>query len=165
MKTNIILIYLLFIFGACTSINDKNKTSKIENENKSSSLIKIDERLANIDSVVFVFYKDPHGADSLRYTRYYTQYNNIDSATVSTVKMQLNGNIEKLDKIKNCRSEGKIWCFSKQNIIQTIYFSSLNAKCNFLYIIKDGAFYFTNIEAEFSKQLLEIKTKAKEPIL
>jgi hypothetical protein len=163
MKKNIILIHLLLFLVACTSRNNKNNTTK--NDNKSISLIKIDERLANIDSVVFVFYKDPHGSDSLRYTRYYIQYNNSDTTVVDYVKMQLNSNVERLEKIKECRSEGKIWCFSKQNIIQTIYFSSLNAKCNFLYIIKDGAFYYTNIKAEFSKQLLEMKTKAKEPLL
>ncbi len=165
MKNSIILFSAIFIFFGCAERKNKDSVPKIvvENAAKGSSILEIDDRLNNIDSVVYVFYKDPHGADSLRYTRFYTQYGDVDSNNFHFLKQQLIGSVEKLEKIKTCRSEGKIWCFSKQNIIQTIYFSSFNKDCNFLYIIKDGMFYYTNLDNSYNDKILSIKAKARVP--
>ena len=165
MKNSIILFSSIFIFFGCAERKNKDNAQKIvvNNTPKASSIVEIDDRLNNIDSVVYVFYKDPHGIDSLRYTRFYTQYSDADSNNIHFLKQQLIGTVEKLEKIKACRSEGKIWCFSKQNIIQTIYFSSFNKDCNFLYIIKDGMFYYTNLENTYIEKILSIKAKATKP--
>lgn len=159
MKKSIKLFLLVFIFLGCAERKNIDKAQKITSKknNTVSSIVEIDERLNNIDSVVFVFYKDPHGADSLRYTRFYTQYGDVDSSNIMLLKQQLKGTVEKLEKIKKCRSEGKIWCFIKGNIVQTIYFSGLDKDCNFLCIIKDGMFYYTNLENTYSEKILSMK--------
>lgn len=127
------------------------------------SIIQLDENLKQADSLVIVYYKDPHGTDSLRYTRYYTQYAVTDTTFIHLVKEQLTAKTEKLDKIKACRSEGKIWCFSAGDIFQTIYFSALNEECNFLYIIKNGQFYYSSLNPDFSRKLYSFKVLAKDP--
>ena len=129
------------------------------------SIIQQDVRLKLADSLVIVFYKDPHGTDSLRYTRYYTQYAVTDTSFINLLKQQLTGKTEKLDKIKACRSEGKIWCFSAGEIFQTIYFSAFNDYCNFLYIIKNGLFYYCSLNPEFSRKLYSFKALAKDPLI
>jgi hypothetical protein len=62
-------------------------TAEVADTVKLVSIAALDSRLANADSVVMLFYKDPHGTDSLRYTRYYTQYNSNDTALLGDLKL------------------------------------------------------------------------------
>ncbi len=127
-----------------------------------SSILKLDERLLTADSLVFVFYKDPLGTDSLRYTRFYTLYSTTDIRKINFVLENLEGKTEGLEKVKPCRSEGKIWCYTKGKVFQTIYFSHYNTACSFVYLIKDGRFYYTGISNGLVKKLVEFKREAKE---
>ena len=127
-----------------------------------SSILQMDHRLLTADSLVFVFYKDPLGTDSLRYTRFYTLYSTSDIRKINFVLENLEGNTESLEKVKPCRSEGKIWCYTKGKVFQTIYFSYYNTTCSFVYIIKDGRFYYAEISSALSKRLNAFKREAKE---
>ncbi len=129
-----------------------------------TSILQVDERLVKADSLVIVFYKDPHGPDSLRYTRFYKQFSVTDTSFIRLLMSQLTGKATKLEKMRSCRSEGKIWCFSGGDIIQTIYFSNFSQECNFLYIIKHGFFYYSPLLPGFSKSLYAYKKYAKEPL-
>ncbi len=155
------------IFGGC---NTRKQESASINTNRveaaaapdAGSILDLDPRLQDADSLVFVFYKDPHGADSLRYTRYYTQFISTDSLLIGTVRLAFTANTERFDRVRPCRSEGKIWCFSKGNIFQTVYFSTSPATCHFVYIIKHGLFYYSPLPEKLEKLLVEAKERSTD---
>jgi len=170
MRILIILFLFLssFLFSCTQPGNIKADTqivSKSNNYSQNLSILELDDRLRAADSLVFVFYKDPQGKDSLRYTRFYKQFASIDSGLIKFVRENLRDSTTRFEKIKNCRSEGKIWCFTKGEIFQTIYFSSFSDNCSFLYIIKNGQFYYSAISSGMSSKLNELKPKAIDPDL
>ncbi len=128
-----------------------------------SSIIQIDSTLQSVDSMVIVFYNDPLGKDSLRYTRFYKQYSTNNSNDIDFIKSQLTNATSILEKVKPCRSEGKIWCFSKNDILQTIYFASYSDVCNHIYIIKNGLFYYSNFNKPFIDKLVMLRKLAVTP--
>lgn len=163
--------YILFWCFIILSCNNQDRVNERESKSEHlkedvmkdpSSMISLDPRLSDADSLVFVFYKDPHGPDSLRYTRYYRQYSSTDSSMISLWQSFLQEKTTRYEKVKPCRSEGKIWCFSNGNIFQTIYYSAFNSDCNFLYIIKNGLFYYTDLDSSLASQLNSLKSKAIE---
>ena len=166
MKAHHLIFCLTVLFFSCNEdqqkLAQKEGTTKKPEVGERSSILELDERLQHADSLVFVFYKDPHGKDSLRYTRYYTQYSTTDAALIHFVQDNLKDSTQRLEKIKNCHSEGKIWCFAKSEVFQTIYFSAHNNECNFVYIIKNGQFYYSDIGSGLSKKLTELKPKSTE---
>lgn len=92
--------------------------SKSSNEQKTAGLpdataIDLDPRLKDADSLVVVFYKDPYGADSLRYTRFYTQASVTDTKGLAMLQKEARKIFNGQEKRRSCRSEGKVWCFAK----------------------------------------------------
>ena len=166
--STLILCFASAFLLSCNQADSKkvNESSPltVKNVEENLSILQLDERLIEADSLVFVFYKDPQGKDSLRYTRFYKQYATVDSSLVNFVKSNLKEPTTRLERIKKCRSEGKIWCFRKGEIFQTVYFSSFSDECSFLYIIKNGQFYYAGISNEMSKKLKELQAKALEPL-
>ena len=169
MRLSGLIIFLVSSFVVSCSQADKKQVKDAQvisspaiiDENL--SLKQLDERLTEADSLVFIFYKDPQGKDSLRYTRFYKQYATVDTALIAFVKANLSDRTTRFERIIKCRSEGKIWCFKKGEIFQTIYFSSFSTDCSFLYIIKHGQFYYSSISAEMSAKLRKLRTVAIEP--
>lgn len=164
MKIFLVGCFISMILFACNTNNNKQtiQSAEVADTVKLVSIMDLDIRLAGADSLAILFYKDPHGTDSLRYTRYYTQYNSNDTSLVKDLKSNLMESTVKLEKIKNCRSEGKIWVFRQGQIFQTIFFSSKDAECSFLYIIKDGFFYYSAMPYGFAVQLKLLQKKAVE---
>lgn len=156
------VVTTIFLFACNTNNNPVVSSAEVADTVKLVSIADLDVRLAGADSLAILFYKDPHGTDSLRYTRYYTQYNSNDTSLVKDLQSNLMESTVKLEKIKNCRSEGKIWVFRKGQIFQTIFFSSKDAECSFLYIIKDGFFYYSAMPYGFAVQLKSLQKKAIE---
>lgn len=164
MKVFFVAVVTTTILFACNTKNNKQTipSAEVADTVKLVSIMDLDVRLAGADSLVVLFYKDPHGTDSLRYTRYYTQYNSNDASLVKDLRSNLMESTVKLENIKNCRSEGKIWVFRQGQIFQTIFFSSKDAECSFLYIIKDGFFYYSAMPYGFAVQLRSLQKKAVE---
>ncbi len=162
------ILFCCFIFLSCNNqyheSDDKGKSDHSKNAvlQEASSMIALDPRLSATDSLVFVFYKDPLGTDSLRYTRYYRQYSSIDSSLIHSWQSYLHGKTTMYEKVKPCRSEGKIWCFFNGRIFQTIYYAAYNRDCNFLYIIRNGLFYYSDLDSHLASQLNSLKSKAIE---
>ena len=125
----------------------------------------LDERLNALDSMVVVFYNDPFGPDSLRYTRFYKQLSLTDTMNIQALKQQLQKTFDGPKERVNCRGEGKIWCFSKGKIFQTLYFSTQCDDCCFIYLIKDGNFYYSKTDEAFMRWLFSIKPMAAEPVV
>ncbi len=153
-------IFIAAILLNCGNNQEKNQKKKGKNY---ISALDLDERLHNADSIVLVFYKNPYGEDSLRYTRYYTQVSKTSRGAIDTLLQQLTASLGKQEKRRNCRGDGKIWCFAKGKIFQTVYFSiPCENNCCYLYLIKDGYFYYSAITPSFTNWLLSVKTLATE---
>jgi hypothetical protein len=161
-QRNLLFFYLiLLVLYSCKS-RQQQKVATNSTVPGPANIIELDTRLQQADSVVLIFYRDPFGPDSLRYTRFYSQYNDADSGIVFSLKRNLQQAFTRLEKIKDCRSEGKIWVFSKGKIFQTVYFAFQKPACKFLYVIKDGWFYYVDVQPSFIDQLLQLKPLAKE---
>lgn len=145
-------LMVLVLLGACTT-----------NSPAGPALTQIDARLKTVDSLVLVFYKDPFGPDSIRYTRYYTQVSANSDADLTILQQQLKQGSEKKEQRNSCRGEGKIWCYTKGKITQTLYFTTVGKDCEKLYLIKDGFFYYSPIDAELVQWLQRWKPLASEP--
>lgn len=146
-----------------SSCNDNNPKKQKETGLPASTAIELDTRLKDADSLVVVFYKDPYGEDSLRYTRYYTQVSITNDQGLATLQKDLEQTFSGQEKKRNCRSEGKIWCFVKGKVFQTIYFSTRCDDCCYLYLIKDGNFYYSPITADMTAWLAGLKPLSTEP--
>ena len=168
--------YLQFVFALLTVVvlacnnpgtdHKKKITATVDNTvapDAGGSIMQLDGRLKDVDSLVFIFYKDPHGTDSLRYTRFYKDFHSTDTALIALVQNSLHDSVERLERVRPCRSEGKIWCFRRGDIFQTIYFSAHNKDCSFVYIIKNGQFYYSKLAGNLATKLAELKGLAKEP--
>ena len=153
---------MLVFMLACQSGDQKVEKSE-QMASPDQSTLDIDPRLKNVDSLVVVFYKDPYGSDSLRYTRYYSQASTVADEDMQLVHQQLTQRTSKEEKYRSCRSEGKIWCYADKKIFQTVYFSTRRTGCQQVYIIKDGFFYYAPPTKSFATWLDEMKSLAKEP--
>lgn len=164
MKRQFLIIILIGVCGICSCVDQPSPAVKKAGETEdrfkdSSTAFTLDERLKAADSLVLVFYKDPYGSDSLRYTRYYKQTSIVSG--FDTLNQQLSFKHAQ-EPLRKCRTEGKIWCFTKGKVFQTIYFSTRTPACSFTYLIKDGDFYYAGISQEFITWLTNAKSRAIE---
>ena len=160
------LVQFIFLFSIAglASCNDSSTSrpqtnSSVATVSANSSGFSLDQRLKDADSLVIVFYKDPYGSDSLRYTRYYTQTSVVNGFEAFNSQLE---NEYTRQELRKCRTEGKIWCYTKGKVFQTIYFSNKCEECCFTYIIKDGNFYYSKINTVFVNWLASEKSKAVE---
>lgn len=119
-------------------------------------------RIQKADSVEVIFYTDPDG-DPKRYTRFYTLFPSTDTAIVNAMKQSVDKHFERIEKVKDCRSEGKIHFFAAGNPQQTVYFSNRGDSCNHLYFIADGWFFYMPMDSATSDRIRELKLKSFTP--
>lgn len=147
--------------------------------------------LRDADSVQVLFFTDPYGKDSLRYTRFFKHYNTSDTSVVNPLLNNLDRMFILRNEVMPCRSEGKLFFFKGEQELKTVYFntqslvnvpsnfkpnsttqstSSANSisqssdwDCAYMYFIKDGAFYYFPIQSATTELLLKLKPKAVKP--
>jgi len=161
MRINVILFLIDSYVSFCACKN--NEAEKKTVAQQAITALDVDRRLKQADSLVVVFYNDPYGEDSLRYTRYYKQVSVIDASAIEVIQKQLSSEFKMQEKRNACRGEGKIWCFTNGKIFQTLYFSTRCEDCCYLYLIKDGNFYYTRISSSFIEWLEINKSAATNP--
>lgn len=133
--------------------------------------------LRGADSVQILFFTDPYGKDSLRYTRFFKHYNSGDTTIVNPLLQNLDKLFVLRNEVMNCRSEGKMFFFKGEQELKTVYFntgsntaankasvSNKNENCAFLYFIKDGGFYYVPVDSEIAALLNKLKPMAKKPV-
>lgn len=120
-------------------------------------------RIQKADSVEIMFYDNPDG-DSKRYTRYYKWFPSSDSNIVMEMQQSVDKHFVRIEKVKDCRSEGKMHFFADGNPIQTVYFSNRGDSCNHLYFIADGWFFYMPMDSSTASALRKLKAKSLEPI-
>lgn len=118
--------------------------------------------MAETDSVAILFYKDPFGGEADRYTRYYTQFNSTSDSVIQLLKANL-ADTYREDTLRQCRSEGKIFCFVKGKPVQTIYFTHQSEACYHLYFIHTGRYYYLPFDKSLETRLRQLQQAAWEP--
>ncbi len=162
MKQPIILFLMAticYVLACTTPVKEKSPVAA-NSFITASNALELDPRLVTADSLVFVFYKDPYMTDSLRYTRFYSQYASTDTMQVNQLLQNLAWKFKKQEKPRSCRNEGKIWCFAKGKVFQTIYFSTRCNGCCFLFLVKDGYFFYTDVKQSLVDMLKDLQLKA-----
>jgi hypothetical protein len=118
--------------------------------------------MQNTDSVQVIYYDNPDG-DSLRYARYYKFTNATDSGFLSLVKTSLQQTVTSSYEVRNCRSIGKMYLFSKNEPVKTLYFSNREDGCRYLYFIQNGNFVYMELPANLENALIQKKKESKTP--
>ena len=131
--------------------------------------------LHQADSVQILFFTDPFGKDSLRYTRFFKHYNTSAAEVVQPILKNLDQLFLLRTEVMKCRSEGKIFFFKGTQELKTVYFNTqgasknpgettqANGNCAYMYFIKDGGFYYFPIQPETAALLQSLKPKAIKP--
>ena len=120
--------------------------------------------LHQADSVQILFFTDPFGKDSLRYTRFFKHYNTSAAAVVQPILKNLDQLFILRTEVMKCRSEGKIFLFKGTQELKTVYFNTqANGDCAYMYFIKDGGFYYFQVQPETAALLRKIKPQAVQP--
>lgn len=154
--------FLFFACGNPESNKGDDNIVKAEEIKLITTGIDLAPALAETDSVVILFYKDPFGGEADRYTRYYTQFNSTTDSVIGLLKTNLAETFRE-DTLRKCRSEGKIFCFAKGKPVQTVYFTHQNEACYHLYFIHTGRYYYLPFLPALEDRLRQLKTLAKEP--
>ncbi|MDP2420199.1 hypothetical protein [Sediminibacterium sp.] len=120
--------------------------------------------LHQADSVQILFFTDPFGKDSLRYTRFFKHYNTSAAEVVHPLLKNLDQLFLLRTEVMKCRSEGKVFFFKGTQELKTVYFNTqANGDCAYMYFIKDGGFYYFRIQPETAALLRKIKPQAVQP--
>lgn len=157
-------IALLFIFSNCNN-NQKQTTGTIGEDSTVQTYtpktgLDAEPLLRETDSLEIIYYDDPDG-DPERYTRFYKYRVTSDSFIINSMVKELNQPFEQQNGIRDCRSEGKMYLFSRKEPLKTLYFSTRCDTCCYLYYIKDGNFLYFSISDKFSEI---IRTNRKQAI-
>jgi hypothetical protein len=123
--------------------------------------ITLEPRFKEIDSVAVLFYNDPFGDDAERYTRYYKTFTSNSDSLIGLLQQNMAEPFTE-DSLRNCRSEGKMYCFTKGKVVQTVYFSMQANGCNHLYFINTARYYYFIPMPALVAQLAKVKTVARE---
>lgn len=116
--------------------------------------------LAEADSISVLFYKRPFTDDKEQYTRFYTSYQSGSDTVIALLRANMAQPFTE-DSLRDCRSEGKMFVFSKGKVAQTIYFTTQSAQCTHLYFINTGRYYYFPYQEALQKRLQVLKKLAK----
>lgn len=116
--------------------------------------------VATADSISVLFYTDPFNGDKERYTRYYKSYQTSSDTAIALLQNNLSQPFTE-DTLRDCRSEGKMFVYSKGKVAQTIYFTTQSAACTHLYFINTGRYYYFSFDKALQQRLQELKKLAR----
>ena len=168
MRYVFLFVILIALGAACQEqAADQSRLYKLESNidprKDAQQLFQVDSLLPQVDSMVVVYFDDPFGKDSLRYTRFYTQYSWMGLDSTKAYIQPMNESVKAVETKRNCRIEGKIWCYVSGKMVQTIYWASQPSGCRFQYLIRDGLFYYVSLTEQQFNWLYQFRTRAKRP--
>mgnify|MGYP001379965837 CR=1 FL=1 len=140
MKLFFQVVIMLLFTGACS-----------ENTITGATLLPM---MKTTDSVELIFFKSP---DS---TRFFTYIATTDKLLIANLVHDVCGAVQ---QERDCPKEGKIYCFSAGQIINTIYFVAEDAHCRHMRYIRNGRLYFFSLSEQLANQLTWYKSMAREP--
>jgi len=164
-----IVIALLAGLSSCNNAPKVKEEKVVEDANiayynsiKHLTGLQFQPRVQKGDSIQLVYYKNPDG-EAKRYSRFYTEYNSADSVLINILKKSIDKHFIRIEKVKDCRNEGKFHFFKEGNPTQTVYFANRGDSCNHLYFIQDGWFFYMDMDSTTAQVLKSYKPMAKTP--
>ncbi len=163
-----LVLLTLLIAQACSDGDDtssttvQDTTSVQAKDTTPTTAVKLAPSMQHTDSVQIIYYNYPDG-DSLRYTRFFKYTNATDTGFLSLIKQSLLQTISLKNEVKDCRSIGKMYLFSHNDPVKTLYFSNRQDSCRYLYFIQDGNFVYLDLPENLEKSLIEKKRESKSP--
>jgi hypothetical protein len=137
MRGNLLLIVLF-------AISCKSKTTGAD----------LMPEMSETDSLELIFFKTP---DS---TRFFTYQPTTDKELINALVKDVSGEVQAGNP---CMKEGKIYCFKKGEIFNTLFFAYKDPGCNVLRYIKNGKLYYFPLSETVKKKLENYKLTAREP--
>jgi hypothetical protein len=132
---------LLVVMAAC---NSKNSIRGAE----------LMPEMAQADSLELIFFKTPDSP------RYFTYLPTTDKELINALVSDVSGEIQPGNP---CMKEGKIYCFKKGGIFNTIFFAYKDPGCKVLRFIVNGKLYYFPLGETVQKKLEYYKLTAREP--
>ena len=155
-------LWCLFVLASFLSCERKSKAAhpaiRSSQEKKAVSAVSTAH-----DSLEIVYYRKPF-RDPERYTRFFTVTKIVDPSFFTSLEniLRLSGAEE--DSLRACMSEGKILIPLGGDAFRTVYFSRAAKPCEYLYVIRDGAFIYHDMPDSLSQMLDEHEKTAREPL-
>ena len=110
--------------------------------------------MVETDSIQIIYFKSPDEP------RYFTYTAVSDLGFIKS----LVGDITAETISENpCMKEGKIYCYKKGEIFNTIFFAYIDDECSFLRYIKNGNLYYFKMSPEVKGGLKRFKDTSVEP--
>ncbi len=148
------LVFVFFI-TSCSDTEEKLKVKRGDH-NEVRTFMELEPVLMEADSAEFLFYDDSV-EDSLRYARYYQFMSTSDSAVLAMIRSHWKQKPAGTDTLRACRSQGKIQLLGNGEPVKTIYYADEGGTCTYLYIIKDGRFYYMEMGDSLKVYLKETR--------
>ena len=118
---------------------------------------------ASPDSMDVIFYDKPF-TDPERYTRFFRVTRAGDPPFTASLRALLLLPGVKEDSLRKCMSEGKILIPLGGDAFRTVYFSRAAKPCEYLYVIRGGAFFYYEMPDSLRHMLDENEKTAREPL-
>jgi hypothetical protein len=110
--------------------------------------------MAQTDSLELIYFRSPDSP------RYFTYLPTTDKELIDALVKDVSGKVQPENQ---CMKEGKIYCFKKGEITNTIFFAYTASDCNVLRYIKNGKLYYFPLSEGLRKKLERYKLTAREP--
>jgi hypothetical protein len=111
--------------------------------------------MAQTDSLELIFFRSPDSP------RYFTYLPTTDKELIDALVSDVSGKVQPENQ---CMKEGKIYCFKKGEIFNTIFFAYMDPGCTVLRYIKNGKLYYFPLSEAVKKKLETYKLTAREPV-
>jgi len=157
----IALVFLLANCNPATAPKQPSEEATADTITLITTGTTLEPRFLIMDSIAVLFYNDPFGGDAERYTRYYKTFLSNSDSIIGFLQANMALPFTE-DSLRSCRSEGKVFCFSKGKVIQTVYFNKKKEGCYQLYFINTGRYFYFKPMPALVAQLAKVKTMAKE---
>ncbi len=141
MKGRYSVLFLILLAAACNS-NGGLRGSDLMPE------------MAQTDSLELIYFRTPDSP------RYFTYIPTTDKELIDALVKDVSS---KLQPENPCMKEGKIYCFKKGEIFNTIFFAYTDPDCRLLRYIKDGKLYYFPMSETVMGKLKDYKLRAREP--
>lgn len=110
--------------------------------------------MLDTDSLVIIYFKSPQE------TRYFTY---VPVNNDELIKQLVNDATAEVTSENPCLKDGKIYCYRRGEIFNTIFFGYLDDECTILRYIKNGNLYHFSMSDRTKSFLQEYRGKAIEP--
>lgn len=156
------LLWLLISIGCSEASNNGNEQQVAQvRPVQVSNGLQLEPALQQLDSIRIFFYLRPFTDHAELYTRYYQTSLSQQDTLLTMVSMAIQQPFQE-DTLRNCRSEGKIFCYRNGKVAQVLYFSKQHKGCTHLYMIHTGRYYYFPLPAYLYEALMNMKAAAPQ---